>query len=94
MTPARWIALAALAAAAIFSVEGGEYSVFDHLKLKRVAREETERVAQLQRAVDSLKRVRTAVEGDSKVQERVAREKFGMIGKGEFVYKILPDSEP
>jgi hypothetical protein len=43
--------------------------------------------------VDSLTRAANAIERDPRVQERVARESFGMIRKGEFLYKLVrPDS--
>ena len=31
-----------------------------------------------------------AIEHDPRVQERVARESFGMIRNGEFLYKLVP----
>jgi cell division protein FtsB len=93
MTPGRWAALAILLAAVGFALQGGEYSTRDLFKLEsQVAREEAE-VARLQGLVDSLTRAAVAIERDPRVQERVARESFGMIRKGEFLYKIVrPDS--
>jgi cell division protein FtsB len=93
VTPARWLGLGAFAAAAAFALLGGEYSVFDLVTLKRQAREEAERVGELQRAVDSLTLAARAIERDPSVQERVARESFGMIREGEFLYRLVsPDS--
>jgi hypothetical protein len=40
--------------------------------------------------VDSLSRVATAIEHNPRMQERVAREKFGMLKKGEFLYRLVP----
>jgi cell division protein FtsB len=40
--------------------------------------------------VDSLAQAATAIERDPRVQERVARERFGMIKKGEFLYRLVP----
>jgi cell division protein FtsB len=96
VTPGRWLGLAAFVAAAAFALLGGEYSIFDLVTLKRQAREETAQVAELQRTVDSLTVAARAIERDPRVQERVARESFGMIRKGEFLYKLVPaaDSEP
>ena len=93
MTPARWAALAVIVLAVLFAVEGGEYSTLDLFKLQRQAADEGAEVRRLQRVVDSLTKAATAIERDPKVQERVARESFGMIRKGEFLYKLVrPDS--
>ena len=89
MTPGRWAAIAVLLAAVVFALQGGEYSTRDLFKLEsQVAREEAE-VARLQGLADSLTRAAVAIERDPRVQERVARESFGMIRKGEFLYKIV-----
>ena len=44
----------------------------------------------LRRAVDSLEHDATAIERDLRVQERVARERFGMIRPGELLYRLVP----
>jgi cell division protein FtsB len=93
VTPGRWAALAALAVAVLFALQGGEYSTLDLLKLERQTAREAAEVVRLQRLVDSLTRAALAIERDPRVQERVARESFGMIRKGEFLYKLVrPDS--
>ena len=93
MSPARWAALAVIVLAVLFAVEGGEYSTLDLFKLQRQAADEAGEVRRLQLMVDSLTKAATAIERDPKVQERVARESFGMIRKGEFLYKLVrPDS--
>ena len=40
--------------------------------------------------VDSLERAAKAIEQDPRTQERVAREAFGMIRKGEHLFRIVP----
>ncbi|HTK41560.1 MAG TPA: septum formation initiator family protein [Gemmatimonadales bacterium] len=93
MTPGRWAALAVLVAAVVFALQGGEYSTRDLFKLERQVSLEGAEVARLQGVVDSLTRAAVAIERDPRVQERVARESFGMIRKGEFLYKLVrPDS--
>jgi len=93
VTPGRWAALVVLVLAVLFALQGGEYSTLDLLKLERQTSGEGAEVARLQREVDSLTRVANAIEHDPRVQERVARESFGMIRKGEFLYKLVrPDS--
>jgi cell division protein FtsB len=93
VTPGRWAALAALAVAVLFALQGGEYSTLNLLKLERQTAREAAEVVRLQRLVDSLTRAALAIERDPRVQERVARESFGMIRKGEFLYKLVrPES--
>jgi cell division protein FtsB len=84
------LGLLALAGAVAFAVQGGEYSTFDLLQLRREAAAERRQVAELERIVDSLERTALAIERDPKTQERVARESFGMVRRGEFLYKLVP----
>jgi cell division protein FtsB len=86
----RWAALAALAFALYFAIEGGEYGTSDLLALRRQADSEQAQVASLRRVVDSLTREATAIEQDLRTQERVARERFGMIRRGELLYRLVP----
>ena len=93
MSPARWAALVVIVLAVLFAVQGGEYGTLDLFKLQRQAAAEAAAVVRLQQVVDSLTVAANAIERDPRVQERVARESFGMIRKGEFLYKIVrPDS--
>ena len=94
MSRTRLLALLLLAAALVYAVGGWEYGTLDWLTLRRKEREEREAVARLQAEVDSLQRYLHGVETDPQVQERIAREEFGMIRKGEFLYRIESDSEP
>jgi len=80
-----------MALALLFAVQGGEYSTWDLLTLRREEREEKARIAELTVAVDSLEKEAIAVERDPATQERLARELYGMLRKGEFVYNILWD---
>lgn len=90
MTGARWAALAAVALALYFAVQGGEYATTDLLTLRRQEASERAQVRRLRQVVDSLQREATAIEGDLRVQERVARERFGMIRRGELLYRLVP----
>ena len=90
MTPGRWAALAALAFALYFAVQGGEYGTLDLIQLRHEEQDELAKVLVLRRMVDSLTRAATAIERDPRVQERVAREQFGMLKRGEFLYRIVP----
>ena len=90
MTPPRLAMLAALLFALYFAVQGGEYGTLDLLKLRREVAGEQAKVALLRRALDSLGREAMAIEHDPRVQEQVAREQFGMIRRGELLYKLVP----
>jgi cell division protein FtsB len=85
------LAVVVLAGAVVFSLQGGEFSTLDYLQLRREEAEERRQVAVLERMLDSLEREATAIERDPAVQERVARESFGMIRRGEFLYRLVPD---
>ena len=86
----RRLAWAVGASAFLFLLLGGEYNTLDWIKIRRLEREEQARVAELQQTVDSLTKVAKALQKDRRVQERVARESFGMIRKGEHLYRLLP----
>jgi cell division protein FtsB len=90
VTPARWAAVAALAFALYFAIQGGEYGTTHLLELRRDIEREQGQVTQLRVVVDSLTRAAEAIRRDSRVQERVARESFGMIRKGEYLFRIVP----
>jgi cell division protein FtsB len=89
----RWAIIAGLVFALYFALQGGEYGTLDLRQLRREAVEESTNVARLQYLVDSLERVATAVERDPRMQERVARERFGMLRPGEFLYRLVPTSK-
>jgi cell division protein FtsB len=93
VTAARWAAVAALAALLYYALQGGEYGTTDLLALRRAEGRERALVAELRGAVDSLGRVAVALERDPRAQERVARESFGMIRRGEFLYKLVPAAD-
>lgn len=86
---ARKLILAFLGLALLFALQGGEYSTWDFLTLKRQEREERARIAELEPEVDSLRREAIAVERDPATQERLARELYGMLKPGEFLYNII-----
>jgi cell division protein FtsB len=90
VTVARWAAVAALAFALYFAIQGGEYGTTHLLELRRDVEREQEQVGRLRVVVDSLTRAAEAIRRDPRVQERVAREAFGMIRKGEYLFRIVP----
>ncbi len=72
-----------------FAVEGGEYGTSDLLRQRARERRLRLEIDSLSRIVDSLQRYKTRVETDAKLQERIAREEFGMVrGDKEILYRF------
>ena len=89
MTRARWVAVLLVVGALYFAAQGGEYSTLQWLELRKRERRETALVRVLEREVDSLARYRKRVESDPAMQERLARELYGMLRPGEIEYTLL-----
>ena len=81
-------------AALVFAVQGGEYGTRDLLRQKARRRALVSTIDSLQHVVDSLKRYKKRVETDPALQERIAREEFGLLrGNKELLYRLAePDS--
>ncbi len=93
MTRTRWAAVAALAFALYFAIQGGEYGTTHLLELRREVTEEHGAVVRLRVIVDSLEHEVHEIQTNPRVQERVAREAFGMIRRGEYLFRIVaPDT--
>ncbi len=90
---ARLVAGAAAASAAAFAVQGGEYSTTD-LRAQRARRAALlAEVDTLSRVVDSLRALERRLRVDPVLQERVAREEFGMVrGEKELLYRFAEPS--
>ena len=80
--------------ALVFAVQGGEYGTRDLLRQRARKRTLSTTIDSLQHIVDSLKRYKRRVETDPALQERIAREEFGMVrGNKELLYRFAePDS--
>jgi cell division protein FtsB len=79
---------------AVLAVQGGEYGTGDYFELKRRVFAAESAEARLTAVVDSLRQVEKAVLTDPREQERIAREEFGMIRRGEYLYKLTTPEEP
>ena len=86
----NWLIVAALVGAAIFALGGGTYTTLDLWRLKHQLKEEQDAITQLKSDIDSLTRVANAAEHDPRTQEQLARDQFGMIRGGEYLYRIVP----
>lgn len=86
----RRLLLAALAIAAlIFIIQGGEFGTWDLLRQRSRHADLTAAIDSLERDIDSLRRVKQAVEEDPLVHERIAREEFGFVkGDKEILYRF------
>jgi len=89
---ARLLGILVLAGALVFALAGGEYGTLDWLELRRQERAEQQAITELTVEVDTLKRFAKALETDRRLMERIAREEFGMIRKGEFLYRLQQDT--
>jgi len=90
VTRARLIGIAAVVVLAGLAFQAGEYGTLDWLKLRSQLAEERRAVRELEHQLDSLQRLAHALETDPAAQERAAREQFGMIRKGELLYRLVP----
>jgi len=85
----RLLVLAVVLAALVFAIQGGEYGTTDLFRQRARRQSLLARIDSLQRAVDSLARQKRAIETDPGLQERIAREEFGMVrGEKEMLYRF------
>ena len=85
----KLVILAIVAAVLVFAIQGGEYGTTDLFKQRLRRQALLARIDSLQRVVDSLGRRKRSIETDPTVQERIAREEFGMVrGEKEMLYRF------
>jgi cell division protein FtsB len=78
-----------IAGAALFAIQGGEYSTMDLWRQRQRKISLQAETDSLAREVDSLRAEATAVQTDRVTQERIAREEFWMVrGDKEIVYRF------
>ena len=81
----------ALAAGGVlwYAVEGGEWGTLDLLRQQRRLGRLKHDVDSLSHAVDSLTSYRKALASDPVLQEKIAREEYGMVrGSKELLYRF------
>lgn len=78
--------------ALIFALQGGEYSTLDIVRQHRQITSLSAREDSLRVVVDSLTRLEKLVRTDTAMQERIAREEFGMVRGSEIVYRFYTDT--
>jgi len=85
----------AVLAVSYFAVQGGEYGTTDLVRQRARVALLAHEVDSLSQQVDSLSRYRRAIETDPVVQERLAREEFGMVkGDKEILYRFAETPAP
>ena len=90
MTRTRVAGIAGAVGLLALGAWGGEYGTADWITIRRQLADERARVAALRIELDSLARLANDLETNPVVQERVAREQFGMIRDGETLYRVVP----
>ena len=89
------VVVAAVLAALVFAVQGGEYGTRDLMRQRARRTELVATIDSLQHIVASLKRYKTRVETDPALQERIAREEFGLVrGDKELLYRFAEPVSP
>ncbi len=99
MSPARkraWriVGLVVLVSAIVFAIQGGEYGTTDLFQQRSRKAHLLAAIDTLEKQVDSLERVKKSIESDPAVQERIAREEFGLVrGDKEILYRFAEPRE-
>jgi cell division protein FtsB len=85
----RAVWTAVLAAVTAFAVQGGEYGTTDLYEQRVRKRALLSEIDSLQQEVDSLRTLKRLLHSDPRLQERIAREEFGMVrGDKELLYRF------
>jgi cell division protein FtsB len=90
----RWLALVVLVLAAIWAWRGATYSQGEYRRLLAQERLLRERIDSIRGDVDSMRAFNDSLGSSAVVQERMARERLGMIRPGEILILLVPDSAP
>jgi cell division protein FtsB len=85
----RWLMLPLVAGAAYYALFGGEYSLMEMRRLERERIVEANRLKETRSEVMTLRARADSLEKDSAALERIARERYGMIRKGERLYRFV-----
>jgi cell division protein FtsB len=86
----RFLLFVIVAAVGYFAIQGGEYSTTALIKQRTRERMLRSAIDSLTRNVDSLRAYRRRLQNDPGLQERVAREQFGMVrGDKEILYRFI-----
>ena len=85
----RVLAVLAAVGIAYFAIEGGEYGTSDLIRQRVRKQRLLSTIDSLEQQIDSLERYRKQILSDPVLQERIAREQFGMVKSDkELVYRF------
>jgi cell division protein FtsB len=85
----RLLVAAVVLAALVFAVQGGEYGTRDLMRQRARKVRLITTIDSLQDVVESLKGYKKRLETDPVLQERIAREEFGLVrGNKELLYRF------
>ncbi|NKB65912.1 MAG: hypothetical protein GKR89_02515 [Candidatus Latescibacteria bacterium] len=94
--PRRWKVFLWIFALGLFVylLLGGEQGLYRTSQKHRELAALTADIARLESQNDSLRQILWRLEHDLDYVEKVAREEYGMVKKGERVYRVRPQSAP
>ena len=85
----RLAAIVAVVLVCLWALQGGEYGTTDLFRQRERRAALQAEVDSLERGVDSLRAYKRALQTDPALQERIAREEFGMVrGDREVLYRF------
>ncbi len=84
----RLISFGVLGLALYFLVAGGEYSILEARRADAELVARRAEISAMRQEIDSLGHRIEALRNDDELLERVARERYGFIRDGEYLYRI------
>jgi cell division protein FtsB len=84
---------AAILGVAYFAIQGGEFGTVGLIRQQIEKKRAAKAIVSLQRQVDSLTKLKQSILTDPAVQERIAREEFGMIKSKEILYRFTEPAD-
>ena len=90
----RLFSFGVLALALYFAVAGGEHSMLDVRRAEAELAARRAEIDAMREEIDSLRNRIEALRNDDEVLERVARERYGFIRDGEYLYRITEPETP
>ena len=90
----RLISFGVLGLALYFLVAGGEYSILEARRADAELAARRAEISAMRQEIDSLGQRIEALRKDDELLERVARERYGFIRDGEYLYRITEPESP
>ena len=94
LSASRVIKWVAVVGGLVFALQGGEYGTMDLVRQRERKASLAAAIDSLVAEVDSLAKYKRALLTDAALQERIAREEFGMVrGEKELLYRMAPRAD-